>query len=115
MFDDFPKEFWPALCYELWRYDPDHAVAVGYHWLNICEGFAWFAIAIYVVLRMIQYHESPKWEVAYAVFFVLFGISDLWESRVVPVWLIPIKGLILTGILTARHRLVKHHYQNAKF
>lgn len=115
MFDDFPHEIGPAMRYVLWRYDPHDALASGYHWLNVCEAIAWFAIAVFVGQRLVRQHKAVTLEAAYLLLFVLFGVSDLWESRVVPLWLIAAKGVIFAGILAVRWRLVKRHYVGAKF
>ncbi|MEM9882940.1 MAG: hypothetical protein AAF800_08490 [Planctomycetota bacterium] len=117
MFDDFPNEFWPAMAYALWRYDAEAAdwVAHAYHWLNVTEAFAWFAVAVYVGRRLVRQHRATVWESVYVMLFVVFGVSDLIESRVVPVWLIVAKGLIFAGIVGVRWKLVKDHYPQAKF
>jgi len=115
MFEDFPRAFWPAMRYELWRYDPADPLAAAYHWINVIEAVAWFVIALVVARRLVRDRRSMGWEVAYILLFIAFGVSDLWESRVVPVWLIAAKGLIFAGILTVRHHLIRHHYPDAKF
>lgn len=115
MFEDFPREFFPVMHYELWRYRPDDALAHAYHWLNVCEAFAWFFIAALVARRLIRQHLAPCWESVYFFLFIAFGVSDLWESQAVPVWLIAAKGLIFTGIVLSRRVLIKHHYREAKF
>lgn len=115
MFEDFPRAFWPALQYELWRYDPADSLTVAYHWLNVVEAMAWFMIALAVGRRMIRCRRSVGWESLYVLLFITFGLSDLWESRVVPMWLIAAKGLIFAGILAVRHQLMRHHYPDAKF
>ncbi|MEM6459572.1 MAG: hypothetical protein AAF710_09300 [Planctomycetota bacterium] len=117
MFDDFPREFWPAMAYVLWRYDPASAdaVATAYHWLNVTEAFAWFAVAVYVGRRLVRHRRAVGWESAYVLLFVVFGVSDLVESRVVPVWLIAAKGLIFAGIVAVRWKLVRSYYPDAKF
>lgn len=115
MFADFPREFWPALRYVLWRYDPSDTLSAGYHWINVAEAVAWFVIAAVVVRRMRRQHKAVRWEAVYALLFIVFGVSDLWESRVVPVWLVAAKGLIFAGIVAVRHVLVKRYYVGAKF
>ena len=115
MFKDFPNEFWPAMGYELWRYDPSDGLGAAYHYLNVAEAWAWFGIATYVGWRMIRHRKHLPLELTYIALFVVFGISDLWESQVVPMWLIAAKGLIFAGIVSVRWPLVKRHYVRAKF
>ena len=115
MFDDFPREFWPAMRYVLWRYDPSDALAVGYHWLNLCEAVAWFVIAAVVARRMFKHRRAPVWESLYVTLFVVFGLSDVYEAYAVPLWLIAAKGFIFMGIVAVRAVLVKRHYPGAKF
>ncbi|MEM8782179.1 MAG: hypothetical protein AAGE65_04910 [Planctomycetota bacterium] len=104
MFDDIPSEFWPAMRHVLWRYDANDALAVAYSYLNVAEAIAWFVIAAWVVRRA---WVDPKtaWEWAYALAFVVFGLSDVWESYAVPMWLIAAKGLIFAAILGLRWRV----------
>ena len=115
MFNDFPREFWPAMRYVLWRYDANDALAVGYHWLNLCEAIAWFVIAGIVGWRMVRQHRAVAWELVYVGLFIAFGLSDVWESYQVPLWLIAAKGLIFGGIVMVRAVLVKRYYPGAKF
>ena len=115
MFKDFPNEFWPAMRYELWRYDPNDGLGAAYHYVNVTEAWAWFGIAGYVGWRMIRHRRHLPLELTYVALFVVFGISDLWESQVVPMWLIAAKGLIFAGIVSVRWPLVKWHYVGAKF
>ncbi len=104
MFDDVPREFVPALRYVLWAYDADDWLAVGYSALNVAEAIAWFVIAAWVARRAWRDPKTP-WEWAYALAFVAFGVSDVWESYRVPIWLIAAKGVILAAILLLRLRV----------
>jgi len=98
----------------LWRYDPTATDAVIYSWFNVAEAVAWFAIAGYVLGRFAKYRRTGL-EVVYGVTFILFGISDLWESYIVQPWLIGVKGLIFIGLVAMRMRLVRRHYVGWKF
>lgn len=115
MFEDFPDEFVPAMQYELWRYDPSDGLATAYHWLNVCEAMAWFAIAAWVGIRFLRHRRSFLWEPLYVALFVVFGLSDLWESQVVPMWLVAAKGLIFGGIVAVRFPVVKRLYPGKAF
>lgn len=115
MFNDFPDEFLPAMRYVLWRHDPADGLASVYHWVNVVEACAWFLIAAYVGVRFLRHRRSFLWEPLYVLLFVAFGVSDLWESRVVPVWLIAAKGLIFAGIVAVRVPVVRRLYPGRKF
>ncbi|MEM9417680.1 MAG: hypothetical protein AAGA25_01325 [Planctomycetota bacterium] len=115
MFEDFPSDFWPAMQYELWRYREGDPLAVAYHWLNICEAIVWFIIAGIVARRLFQEHRAPLWEVYYLGLFVVFGVSDLWEAQVIPVWLIVAKGIIFLNIVGVRRVLIRRFYPEARF
>ena len=114
VFDDFPNAFGPAMRYELWRYDPADGLSWGYHWLNVVEAWAWFAIAAYVGIRFLRFRRSLVWEPCYVGLFVVFGVSDLWESRVVPMWLVAAKGVIFGGIVGVRWVVVRWLYPGRK-
>ncbi|MEM1098012.1 MAG: hypothetical protein AAGH92_04415 [Planctomycetota bacterium] len=88
----------------LWRYEGGDALAMAYSYLNVTEAIAWFIIAVWVTRRAFR---DPKttWEWAYAGAFAVFGVSDVWESYAVPIWLIAAKGVIFGLILALRWRV----------
>ncbi len=65
-------------------------------------------------LRFLRHCKSFLWEPLYVLLFVIFGISDLWESQVVPVWLVAAKGLIFLGIIAVRVPIVMRLYPGKK-
>ena len=64
---------------------------------------------------MVRHRRSLGWESLYVALFIVFGISDVWEAYVVPLWLIAAKGLIFVGIIAVRAVLVGRYYPGAKF
>ncbi len=110
-----PREFWPAMRHVLWRYDPSDPLNAAYHWLNVAEAGAWFGIAGYVAWRFAKHRKSAGWELGYAALFLVFGASDVWESRQVPMWLIAAKGVIFLAIVLVRREVLRRCYPDAKF
>jgi hypothetical protein len=85
-----------------------------YFGFNALEAIAWFVFAAIVLRRWFKHRHSPiEW--LYSGLFVLFGLSDVMELFVYPVWLLLAKAVVLVGLLVCRHRLIKQHYQGAKF
>ncbi|MEO1235445.1 MAG: hypothetical protein AAFX76_01515 [Planctomycetota bacterium] len=115
MFDDFPREFWPAMQYVLWRYEAQDGLAIGYHWLNLAEAVAWFVVAAVVARRLVRRHRRPGWEAVYVGLFVLFGLSDVFEAYRVPVWLVAAKGLNFAAIVAVRRFIVRRVYAGSRF
>lgn len=90
----------------LWRYDDSNPLAVAYSYLNVAEAVAWFAIAGWIARRA-WLDPKTHWEWAYAFALVVFGVSDVWESYAVPMWLIAAKGMIFATILLLRWPIKK--------
>ena len=57
---------------------------------------------------------ARPWEHAYALSFLVFGLSDVLESQVVPLWLVAAKGLIFAALLICRWQVVTRYYPEAK-
>lgn len=100
---------------ELWAFpasDPHHWSLV-YRWFNITEGAIWCLFGLWVVRRYLQYHRSLA-EIAYAVAFVAFGLSDFREATALHGWLVVAKALNLAALLSLRAHVLKRHYPDCK-
>ena len=86
-----------------------------YVWFNWLEGFLWFAIALYVLIRFLINRRSPV-ELCYVCYLISFGITDLMEVTRLTVGLLAVKGLVLLGILVCRHYTLQAYFdRNYKF
>ena len=97
----------------LWRVDYDDALATGYSALNLLEACAWFAVAVWVIYRHVK-QGGGAWNFAYAAAFFVFGLSDVMESQIVPIWLIAVKGIIFCTILWIRWEVLRRYYPGRK-
>jgi hypothetical protein len=113
LFADMPSEFWPALRHTLWRVDYADPLARIYSLINLMEACFWLGIAGWVLYRHCK-RGGGGWNFAYALAFVVFGATDVIESQIVPVWLIPVKLLILACLLACRAAVVRRYYPQAK-
>lgn len=112
----FPENasFIEMMVHPLWKFDSRNITDLIYSWFNVTEGIAWLAIALYVFRRYLV-HQKTNLEIIYTLLFIVFGISDFWESYIVQLWLIMTKGLIFAGIIIVRFRLVRKHYAGYRF
>ncbi|MEM6553002.1 MAG: hypothetical protein AAF750_12870 [Planctomycetota bacterium] len=113
LFGDVPSGFWAAMGHVLWGVDYGDALAVGYSVLNLCEAVAWFAVAVWVIRRH-RRRGGGRWDWVYAGLFVVFGLTDVMESQVVPLWLVAVKGVVFGGIVGVRFVVVRRYYVGAK-
>ena len=113
LFEGMPSGFWPIMRHVLWRVDYGDALAAGYSVLNMLEAVAWFAVAAWVVRRHVR-KRGGRWDWVYAGLFAVFGLTDVVESQVVPVWLVGVKGLVFVLILLVRWVVVRRYYVGAK-
>lgn len=114
LFGDLPPGLWPALQHVVWRVDYASPLATGYSILNLLEAIAWFAVAAWVLRRHFKRDTGGAWDYAYFALFVVFGLSDVMESQLVPLWLIAAKGAIFIAILLVRWIVVRRYYPGAK-
>lgn len=98
----------------LWSYDATSNWHTVYHWLNVAEGCLWVLVGLIVIRRYLINQRSLA-EVAFAVAFVLFGISDFIEAQSLDVWLIVWKTFNLALLLVLRSYVRKHCYPNSKW
>lgn len=102
------------LTQQLWTYDPESSWHVLYHWFNVAEGSVWVWLGLVVAKRFLLFDRS-LWEVAYAVAFLMFGVSDFIEAQSLYVWLIAWKALNLAILLLLRRYVLKHCYPDRRW
>ncbi|QDT36799.1 hypothetical protein Pan189_11620 [Stratiformator vulcanicus] len=101
-----------------WLRDGDEPWGPAYFWFNVAEGLIWFGLGFYVLIRAYRrsWREglSPV-ETAYAVAFVVFGLTDLREAWICTPVLIIAKGLICATILLIRREITRRYYLSTKW
>ncbi|MEM9019097.1 MAG: hypothetical protein AAGC44_00920 [Planctomycetota bacterium] len=101
-----------------WSYasaeDPLHAVI--YRSINVIEGLFWLGFAVLVLRRRQQQPAENRsgLEIAYALTFVAFGITDFREAVALQSWLIWVKLANLILLLWLRHRVIRVLYPASK-
>ncbi|MBI2824224.1 MAG: hypothetical protein HYX69_06020 [Planctomycetia bacterium] len=89
------------------------AQAVPYHWFNLFEGSAWLVFAAMVLVRHLR-HRRSRLELAYALAFFMFGLSDFREAWVLESWLIWAKLVNLGILLWLRAIVIRRFYPQSK-
>ncbi|MEM9253067.1 MAG: hypothetical protein AAGB29_12020 [Planctomycetota bacterium] len=108
-----PSDFWGAMAHVLWRVDYADPLSATYSVINLLEAVAWFAVAAWVLRRHVK-QGGGGWNYAYAAAFVVFGLSDVLESQMVPIWLVAAKGVIFGLILWLRYEVLRRYYPGRK-
>ncbi|HEY1068807.1 MAG TPA: hypothetical protein VGE52_21985 [Pirellulales bacterium] len=85
-----------------------------YSGFNLLEGAVWLVLAG-IVLRRFLKHRKSRAEVAYALAFATFGLTDLYEAHALTSGLIALKGINLVVLLWLRSLVVKRHYPGRTF
>ncbi len=98
-----------------WTYNSigDPWIEVPYHAFNLFEGAAWLTISALVLRRFLRYRHS-KIEIAYALAFFTFGLTDFREAYVLQSWLIWLKIANLLLLFWLRALVIKRHYPESK-
>src|SRR5262245_3700470 len=98
-----------------WTYDsrPRSLYSIGYHSFNLFEGAAWIAFGTLVLWRYLR-HRRSRVELAYAVAFALFGLTDFREAYSMQSWLIWVKVINLIVLFWLRRTVMRRHYPHAK-
>ena len=104
-----------------WLLDPwwiwDAATAgpgdIFYRWFNLVEAGAWFVFAALVLARWSRNRRSGL-EIAYALAFVAFGLTDVREAWEQSAPLFAIKGVVLAILLVLRWLLHRRHYPESR-
>jgi len=108
---DFTDWLW---LHTWWSYadseDPLHAVI--YRGINLIEGACWVGLAVAVLVRRAKQPEDQRSsiEIAYALAFFIFGLTDVREAVSLQSWLIWLKLVNLITLLWIRHRVMKTLY-----
>ena len=104
-----------TLWFETWWTCPHSAKAprsfqdVACHYFNLVEAATWFVFAALVACRWAKFHRSTI-EIAYAVAFLLFGLSDIIESWFLTSWLLWWKSVNLVLLLRLRQIVIRQFY-----
>ncbi|MFK7787941.1 MAG: hypothetical protein AB8C95_00425 [Phycisphaeraceae bacterium] len=99
-----------------WSYagsaDPLHATI--YRGINIVEGLFWVGFCAAVLLRYARNPHRKHVELAYALAFFCFGMTDFREAIALQSWLIWVKLFNLIVLLWFRKHVMKKMYPYAK-
>lgn len=82
-------------------------------WFNLAEAGAWLVFAAIVLVRWSRNRRSGL-EVAYALAFVAFGLTDVREAWEQSAPLFAIKGVMLAILLALRGLLHRRHYPESR-
>lgn len=97
-----------------WTFDPtEDWYSQPYHWINLIEGCAWLVFSALVSHRYLK-NRNSKAELAYALSFLTFALSDFREAYVVESWLILFKGANLVAILLLRRFIIRRYYPRSR-
>jgi hypothetical protein len=98
-----------------WTYDPGtrDGYSTFYHWFNLCEGAAWLILAAVVFSRHLKHRHSPL-ELAYALAFATFGLSDFREAWVQSSPLLWFKLANLIALLWLRRIVMTRWYPESR-
>ena len=88
-------------------------VEIPYHVFNLVEGMVWVVLSGLVLRRFLRHRRSSV-EVAYALAFFTFGLTDFREAYALQSWLIWIKAANLFVLLWLRARVIKRYYPESK-
>ncbi|WP_165226911.1 hypothetical protein [Aquisphaera insulae] len=88
-------------------------IEIPYHVFNLFEGAAWCLFAA-LVLRRYLIHRRSWLELAYALAFLTFGMTDFREAYSLQTWLLWIKGLNLAILLGLRAHILGRYYPGEK-
>ena len=114
LFPAFPDTFRAAMVHPLWTGDTSSLGSNLYSALNLLEAVAWWAVALVVGRRALREQRAPLLEGIYVAAFVIFGLTDVIESRVVNLALIGGKGLNFALILVLRAMIRRGPYADRK-
>jgi hypothetical protein len=97
-----------------WTYHPSGGWFTHvYSWFNVIEGCFLLLFAALVLRRYLNSRRSPI-ELAYALAFFTFGLSDFRESYVLESWLVLFKGVNLAALLALRWHVLKHYHPQCR-
>ena len=99
-----------------WSYagseDPLHANL--YRGINLIEGLFWVGFFLAVLARHLRNKDGRPIELAYALAFLCFGLTDFREAIALQSWLIWVKLINLVVLIWLRKRVMKTLYPEAK-
>ena len=89
------KQYAEDLLFRTWWTYPSGLspwVDVPYHAFNLFEGAVWAVLSGLVLRRWLRRRRSA-WEIAYALAFFTFGLTDFREAYALQSWLLLAKGV----------------------
>ena len=112
-FDQIADLFWLRVWWTYGRRDGIGWVDGPYHAFNLSEGVIWVVVAALVLRRHRRHHHSAL-ELAYALAFFTFGLTDFREAYALSSWLLWVKGLNLGVLLRLRSVVIRRYYPGSK-
>ncbi len=103
----FVRKWWSRDAVELGAYSQV------YSWFNLAEALAWFVLAALVFRRCLRFRNGSV-EIAYAVAFFVFGVTDVVESYALWSWLIWWKLVTVIVLFVLRRRVLRAFYPGKK-
>jgi hypothetical protein len=88
-------------------------IEIAYHAFNLFEGTVWVVLSGLVLRRFLINRQSTV-EVAYALAFFTFGLTDFREAYSLQSWLIWLKAVNLVVLLWLRAIVLKRYYPECK-
>jgi hypothetical protein len=88
-------------------------VEIPYHAFNLFEGTVWIVLSGLVLCRFLRHRQSTA-EIAYALAFFTFGLTDFQEAYALQSWLIWLKAANLFALLWLRALVIKRYYPDSK-
>ena len=80
-----------------------------YQAFNLFEGVAWLILSALVLARYLR-HRHSRLELAYALAFFTFGLTDFREAFSLQSWLIWAKLANLLALFRLRQIVIRRHY-----
>ena len=98
-----------------WKYPQpsDPWFSVPYHIFNLFEGFCWICFSCLVLHRYLRFRHSVI-EIAYALAFFSFGLTDFREAYVLESWLVLVKLANLVALVALRSIVMRRYYPDRK-
>ncbi|APW58674.1 hypothetical protein [Paludisphaera borealis] len=88
-------------------------IEIPYHVFNLFEGAVWTLLSALVLRRYLRHRRSAV-ELAYALAFFTFGLTDFREAYSLQSWLILAKGANLLALFWLRSFVIRRYYPESK-
>jgi hypothetical protein len=116
MFPRSTGEALDLLWFRVWWRHPhptDPWFSMPYHAFNLFEGVCWVVFGLLVLRRFLVFRRSPL-EIAYALAFFTFGLTDFREAYVLQSWLVWVKLVNLIALVWLRSIVIRRWYPASK-